>query len=323
MKIKRITNNYPPNMLRIEYMLGNLCNYKCNYCFPGSNEGTVRWPDIELVKNNLTHLLNFYKKNGKDLFQFYLIGGEPTLWKDLPILTKYLKEEFGAIINISTNGSRKSNWWIDNADKFDDIEISVHHEFVDTDHVIEVADIIYEKGVNTVANVLMDPNNFEKCISIIEKLKLSNCPWPIIAKSVHYNGETKYTEEQKKYFADTVKRMPDMDWYNTVNRDPVWKKITWVDTDTEKIQIPSNNWFTINKINHFTGWTCNLGVDHIEIFQDGTISGNCKQKIWGLNYHYNLYDLEFINNFNPTLVPVICKQLICQCTSEIIINKYA
>jgi len=51
--------------------------------------------------------------------------------------------------------------------------------------------------VNTVANVLMDPNNFEKCISIIEKLKLSNCPWPIIAKSVHYNGETKYTEEQK------------------------------------------------------------------------------------------------------------------------------
>jgi organic radical activating enzyme len=304
-------------------MLGNLCNYKCNYCFPGSNEGTVNWPDIEIVKTNIGHLLDFYKKNGKDIFQFYLIGGEPTLWKDLPILTEYLKSEYNAIINISTNGSRKLNWWDNNAKWFDDIEISVHHEFVNIEHIKDVADIIYSKNINTVANVLMDPNHFEKCKLIIDSLLSSKHPWPIIAKSVHYNGESRYTEEQKLFFSKTVKRMPDMDWYNRVNKNPVWKKQVWVDYQDIKQEIINNNWFTLNKLNHFQGWSCNLGIDHIEIFQDGTISGNCKQKIWGLDYYYNLYDPNFCKTFNPTFQPVVCQQSICQCTSEIIINKHA
>ena len=54
--ITRILNNDDPNLLRIEYMPGNLCNYKCHYCFPGSNEGDVKWPDVDLVLKNLDHL---------------------------------------------------------------------------------------------------------------------------------------------------------------------------------------------------------------------------------------------------------------------------
>jgi molybdenum cofactor biosynthesis enzyme MoaA len=323
MKLLRIKNNYPEDFLRIEYMLGNLCNYKCNYCFPGSNEGTVKWPDLNLVKRNLSHLLDYFKRNGKSKIQLYIIGGEPTLWKDLTKLTKFLKEEYDAIINISTNGTRKIDWWLENSKYFDDIEISVHHEFVNVSHIKEIADAIYEGEVNTVANVLMDPYYFEKCKSIVDQLQDSKHPWPIIAKSVHYNGESRYSEEQKSYFSKTVKRMPDMDWYNRVNKNPVWKRQVWVDTENETMEIPSNNWFVLNNLNHFKGWNCNLGIDNLEIFQDGRISGNCGQKIWGASFHYNLYDTEFKEKFNPQFLPTVCQQEICSCASEIIINKYA
>ena len=44
----------------IELDLGNVCNYKCNYCFPGANEGTVLWPDIDKIE---AALLNYIKQH--------------------------------------------------------------------------------------------------------------------------------------------------------------------------------------------------------------------------------------------------------------------
>ena len=42
----------------IELDLGNVCNYKCNYCFPGANEGTKLWPNIDKIE---TALLKYIK----------------------------------------------------------------------------------------------------------------------------------------------------------------------------------------------------------------------------------------------------------------------
>ena len=64
--LTRVINSRKSNVLSIEFMLGNLCNYKCSYCFPGSNEGDHPWPDYELLIKNLKHLLDTYKNKGKD-----------------------------------------------------------------------------------------------------------------------------------------------------------------------------------------------------------------------------------------------------------------
>lgn len=324
MIIKEIKNNYPPNLLRIEYMMGNLCNHKCSYCFPGSNEGTNPWPDINLVKKNLGHLLDHYKKNGKNRFQFYLIGGEPTLWKDLPELCYFLKNNYDVIINISTNATRKLDWWEKHGNAFDNIDISVHHEFANVSHIISVADLIYEKNINLTCNVLMDPAHFEKCCDIIKELKTSKKRWTIITKSVKYNGLTRYNQEQKDFLKFNIKRLPNIFWYIKTLKNPVFKnKFKVVDENNKTKTIYNDNWFVLNKLNYFEGWNCNLGVDHIEIYQDGTISGNCRQKIYNHNAYYNLYDKNFLEIFNPEISATICKQRICGCSGEIIINKYA
>ena len=90
------------------------------------------------------------------------------------------------MIRTLTNGYKKLDWWEQNAKFFDHVEISVHNENADIDHIISVADHLFESETMVVANVLMDPKNFNVCKDIIEQLKISKHPWPIIAKTVFF-----------------------------------------------------------------------------------------------------------------------------------------
>jgi organic radical activating enzyme len=321
MNIKKIENNYPSDLLRIEYMLGNVCNYKCWYCFPGSNEGDMPWPDIDLAKKNIYDLLSYYKNQGKNKFQFYLIGGEPTIWKELPNLITHLKSSFNCNFSISTNASRSVNWWRQNAHNFDSIEISVHHQFVDLNHIKQVIKILQDKKIEFVVNVLMDPDNFDKCKKIIENLKTKKNKFTLIAKYVHFNGMTRYDENQKEYFENHIKQYPSL-WDSIFNKNKIQPlRIKVVTENDQKIKVKNDSWFSLNKLNHFQGWSCNLGKDHIVIQSNGIISGNCNQKIYGSDSYYNLYDNQFKEKFIPIIQPTICKKNTCECKNEIVIRK--
>lgn len=318
--IKEIDNNVPDDMLRIEYMLGNFCNYKCYYCFPGSNEGDVPWPDIEVIKNNLYHLLTHYKKYGKNKFHFYLVGGEPTVWKNLPDLCSFLKDNFSVVIELSTNASRSLKWWSDNLRNFDHVAISVHNEFAKIDHIIEVADMLYHNGSYVNADVLMDPANFERCSDIVNELCNSRYQWPIIAKAVYFNGSHKHTQDQLDYLKEPIKRMPDMNWHYATSKKPVIT--TTIKYDNGNIvNTIDDGWIKKNNLNFFYNWSCNIGVEIIKIFENGKISSNCQQKLYGLDHEYNLYDADFTKKFNVEITSTLCKQLICPCNRETITKK--
>lgn len=316
--LTEVINSQPSDLLHIEYDLGNLCNHRCSYCFPGSNEGTVPWPDVGKVIKHLDHLLNHYINNGKTKFDIYLIGGEPTLWKELPDLCQHLKTNYDIKIRLSTNGSRKVDWWKNNAHLFDQIEVSVHHEFADVAHISTVLDIIYDAKINTVANVLIDPDHFDKCQSIVNQLKSSKRRWPIVAKVVHFNGLVRYTEDQKKYLLSPLKRIPNLFWWFSLKHHTS-DKVSIV-KDNKKQHV-NENWFGLNNLNRFQGWTCNLGVDLIKIHRDGDITGNCRQKIYRIDQYYNIYDENFINEFSPQIIPIVCNKAVCECTHEITIKK--
>jgi len=318
--INEIDNDVPDNMLRIEYMLGNFCNYKCHYCFPGSNEGDVSWPDIAVVKNNLYHLLTHYKKYGKNKFHFYLVGGEPTVWKDLPELCNFLKSNFDVIIELSTNASRSLRWWTENLNNFDHIAISVHNEFAKIDHIIEVADMLYHNGAYVNADVLMDPNNFDACKDIVNALFDSQHNWPIIAKAVYFDGLHKHTQDQLEYLKEPIKRMPSMEWHNSTTKKPV-VTTTIKYSNGEIVNTIDDGWIKKNNLNFFYNWSCNIGVEIIKIFGNGRISSNCQQPLYGLNTEFNLYDSNFIETFDVPIVPTTCKQLICPCNRETVAKK--
>jgi organic radical activating enzyme len=316
--LTQIIEGRESNILTIELMLGNLCNYKCSYCFPGSNEGTHLWPDTDLLIKNITHLFETYKKHGKNKFELTVLGGEPTLWKDLPKFCKFLKSNYNTAIRIATNGYRKPEWWKENSKLFDSIEISVHSEFANPEHIKQVGDTLYLENTNVVANVLMNPYEFDKCVSVLEEIKKSKYKWPIIGKSVHYNGLTRYSEEQKKYLKDPLKRWPDLEWWSNLNYNEEYE--TWIIENNEKKKV-SYNYFSLEGKNKFKGWECNLGVDHLRISMTGKISGNCDQLLYGENFYFNLYEENFSLLFNPKIVPVICASYMCKCGFENNISK--
>lgn len=317
MNIIEVKSNWKSSDLRIEFMIGNLCNYSCWYCFPGSFEGTHRFPDYDLIVKNLLHLVNRYKAKGKKRIFLHIIGGEPTLWPKLGEFAELFSKE-GCLISISTNASRTIRWWEEYAKFFDKVIISFHHERVDVDHNIQVGDILYRNGAIVNANVLMDPNAWDKCVSIIEKIKKSKHKWTILAAEV-LHSKILYNKEQKEYLKDYIKRKPNLLNYLRRNKHArVEIKVVLEDHSVKKVQ---NNWITLNKLNHFKGWSCSLGQDSLFITKEGNVTGTCNENLYGLDFSYNIYDPEFEKKFDPELNPVICSKDDCWCQAEVILNK--
>ena len=330
MKPIAIFNDDFKNVLRIEYIIGTLCNYKCHYCYPGCNDGKYRFPtDFNMVVNNLSHMLNIYKEHfGKKEVRINLTGGEPTLWPELGKFAEYFSKTHNCKISIVTNASRTMRFWKEYAHYFDDISISVHNEFADVDHVIEVMDWVYHNtNVLINAQVLMDPLNWDRCVMIAEKMKSHTTPWVLKVKPVFTNGEIKgFTEEQLSYIEQKMKKIPPAEWIQlqrTLGRLQENKSDMRVLMDTGE-EIPADTFKVISNGWHFfSGWDCNLGVDRFAIERDGTISGSCgARNMFGMTDRFSIYDPEFSTKFTPDIITTTrCQQVLCNCPTEVKIPK--
>ena len=314
----KITSNLPNDLLRIELFLGNTCNYNCWYCYPGSHEGDIPWPKLDLIIENLNHLIEYYRAQGKKRVHIHIIGGEPTLWKEFGIFVQQLKQKQKCVISISTNASRTLRWWNEYGHYIDHVMISCHQEQVDIEHVIGVADLLYSKQVSVSTKVLMDPNEWNKCVAIVDRLKTSKKRWPVSVLEVFHDSVT-YTDKQKQYIGSSIKRWPNLFYYLRTNK-MIRKNATVTFLDGNKKTVP-HNWLSLNGQNSFYGWSCNIGVDTIYIDPYGNIGGACGEKLFDLDFKYNIFDQNFNTKFNPILKPTTCKTLLCQCQPEINCTK--
>jgi len=322
-KIIKIVRKNTSN-LDIEFVLGNTCNYKCSYCFPGSNEGTQRWPDVDLTLKNFSILLDSYKN--KNRIHLKLVGGEPTLWPNLLTFVKELKSKYNIIISMSTNGSRTIRYWEEISTYFDDIQISVHHEQADLDHLIAVSDVIYKTNQTIFsANVLMDPRSWDKCVAITEYLLSHSDGWMVAVVPVQFDGLTRYNSEQQQYVAVKNKRMPPMPWVQKLidlGKLPPEKNYnksiaTFADGTTKEVD---GHYLINNQLNRFKGWECNLGVDRIFINGEGQLEGACQTELF--NNQLNIREIEFESKMpNISIAPIICNKEICGCSAETRLTK--
>ena len=318
-QVVQVHNFEKSTNLRIEYMVGNTCNFKCWYCPPWAHAATHRhFGDYDLLLKNMLHLLEHYSKNGKTHFELNYVGGEPTLWPRIAEFSREIKKHYNVFVSINTNSSRTLRWWEENATAFDKIKMSCHHGDVDIDHYIAVADLLYKKGRNVNALMMMDPSHWDKCMSLLEKCKASKYPWFVSAMEV-YSG-IQYTPEQKKFFDNCIKRKPSIWWIVRHEQIFGWRpKVTFADGTTKTVE---RNWLSINDLNKFKGWSCNLGIDSINIQHDGKITGTCGMKLFDLQEYFNIYDQDFTDQFSPNLVPVICEVEKCWCQPEYLLDKF-
>lgn len=331
----KITSNKSSNVLEIAWDPSNVCNFKCRYCFYGSNHATHRNPDdIDLIVDNFRHLMDHYKKIGKDKFHFFIAGGEPTLWKDLGVFIKKIKMYHNVYISIITNGSRTLRWWREYAHAIDDAHITHHIDQGDVEHIIKVADILHEHGSKTTVKVLMDPAKWDQGISDIKFMKkYSKHPWFIMTaqvlepEQINSNSlinDVSYTEDQLKFIKKELKRIPGLKWF-WKNRHllkehiRLWESRAYLDNNT-RIKSQSGTYFS-KGWNNFKGWSCSIGVERVYVHWTGNITGSCQSKLFGLNFYYNILDRKFKEKFNPNITTTICPNSGCWCMPETHVSK--
>jgi len=320
MQLISLSNSHPKDVVNINYQIGNTCNYSCWYCFPGSHEGNYRWPNFELAKENLEHIIKCYQKHGKKFFNIDIIGGEPTLWPDLEKFTRHFKN-FGCKFHLSTNGSRTLNWWKKNGGSFDTVYISCHHEKIDVSHIRDLADELWENHNNVLCDVLMDAGAWEKCVSIVDELLKSRKTFPVNVKPIKLgNSIQDYNKDQLDYLNDQRKREPvDEDIFTESRKKP---PVSLIFNDGTVKEVPKN-YVLINDLNRFEGWSCNLGVDVIFINFDGSIGSVCGNRLLGFESgSYNLYDPELSKKFNPVIKPTTCQKEKCMCQVGFLLDKH-
>ena len=136
-----------PNVIVVDWMLGNVCNYKCHYCFPFANNETKKVPPLEIFEHNLNYLIDKIKENGLTPY-FVLSGGEPTVYNQILDLLRIIKDNNFRSLMV-TNASRTVNWWQKNIDLIDDVYISYHPQYKNEKHILEVIKTLKDKHITT------------------------------------------------------------------------------------------------------------------------------------------------------------------------------
>ena len=93
-RARRASDPHAP-MSRCELLVTSRCNFKCPYCRPMCHG------DIPLTQ--ALEVLRLWTDDHLENLRFS--GGEPTLYRDLPLLVKYAKKKGVQRIAVSTNGS--------------------------------------------------------------------------------------------------------------------------------------------------------------------------------------------------------------------------
>jgi MoaA/NifB/PqqE/SkfB family radical SAM enzyme len=325
MKPVEIKSRKAKNMLHINWLPTNVCNFHCRYCYPGCNDATHRAPkDIDLIVKNARHLFDFYNQHGKDKFHIFLAGGEPTLWPELAELAVKIKEKHNVYFTLVSNGSRTLRWFKEKGKVFDNVHLTHHLQDGNIEHITQVADIMYEHGCKTTVKVLMDPYRWDEGVAAIKYLKKhSKHSWFIMAGQVNeLDNSWTYTKEQEKFLKREIKRIPNLLWF-WKNRHLFKEEIRLFESDAifangkKKKALPST--YVNHRWNNFKGWECDIALNNLYIDWRGDVrSGAC-----GLRFdkEYNILDKDFAEKFNPQVRSNICPFNCCTCKPETHVDK--
>lgn len=314
MEITEVKQNWPSDLMRIDLTLGNFCNYKCWYCWPGCNSGTHKWPDFELFTDNLCHLLDHYlNTTHKKRFDIHVMGGEITHWPKFFDLIKFFKDRYDCIFTLTTNASKSLEWWEKATPFLDYVIISSHHQFCDPYHVRDVADLLYEKNIIVTLSVLMDPTAWDTCIEHVEIYKKSRRCWSIRYLEVISNIIT-YTDQQRKTLGNLRARNASLFWFLRNNKS-YRSSVKVIDSKGKKHRVGDQS-IVLDRMNNFKGWQCNVGVDWVAVKFDGTVVGICGNMLYSDNIVYNIFEKDFKERFNPEIKTSICDRNECWCMFE-------
>ena len=268
---------------RVQWLLGNSCNYHCSYCHPMFHMGDKPFPSDELVLEVCQDLIAHYDELGRDIV-FEYIGGEPTLLESLPYVGERLHNHPIDMV-LKTNGSASMEWWQRARRYLSKVVISVHREHCDLKHIYKVIEYLQEDTLTPIDLKVLVPvtHTDESWDWGVATLKDIRRRFHLGKLQMMYSN---FGRGSNMYFPYSQKKWDQ--YISLGGKQPV------PSVDDGLTRLPPS----------YTGKTCYAGIETIAIDSDGNIwRGWCNQggKIG------NIFEMPI---FWPK-EPIICKKDFC------------
>lgn len=291
--IKFYEFGYDHNVLTVQWNLGNICNYKCEYCPSILHNGTRAWVDLPLIENTIIKIQEHFPEK-KIKLEF--LGGEITLYKDFINLMKFCKENNFSNI-IFTNASRTFRHWSEVLPYLDKILLTYHPHTTDKLHFEQVVNLLNSNNVECFVHIAMTDRYFSDTIEFGKLLyskynNLSISPTLMMDKEnkKNFNGYFyNYNQEQ----IDAINLFKQSERYVA-------------EYDNGDIQEYDLNSVKLQGLNKFKGFNCGSNKSFITIDAFGNASTSiCRQKTTINIYKDNIEELfkDFICGINECKNP--------------------
>ena len=136
----------PESPLQVQWSMGNVCNWDCEYCPDYSKAGDNPWPEESHCTNFLNQLFDHVNKINKKV-HIDLIGGEVTLYPSFKQLAQQINSA-GSTLSIFSNGSRTIRFWEEIKNYLNTIVISYHPLSNTRQHLTNVIDVLLSSDRN-------------------------------------------------------------------------------------------------------------------------------------------------------------------------------
>lgn len=157
-------------IVKIEWNLGKRCNFNCSYCDEFTHDNKSKHLDFETAQRTIDKI---FDKLGDKIIKINLTGGEPTVNPNIEQILKYMREK-GALIGLTTNGSRTFEFYAGILQYIDSIIFSYHMEYhkreVIPENIVKLNDEIkkHDRYIHLHVHMMMLPGQFEEAKHAIQ-----------------------------------------------------------------------------------------------------------------------------------------------------------
>lgn len=305
------------NIVLINWILGNKCNYDCPYCPEELNGGSHEWVSVKDVEAVAEKAINHYvSKHNKKLY-FCLNGGEVTCCNELYDICGMLDDK-GCGIALLSNGSASLDTWEKLIPLIDHVCFSYHPFFSKSQHFIDVVDMVHSK-VATHVSIMMHPDRFNQCQEIGTKMlseftNISMSFSSIMKQLGVCQNLLSYTREQQEEMDRLESAAQNIKWTRSLETYRGTMTKVYEDGTTEVVSIQQ---LTSKGESCFKNWLCYAGSEMLSILYDGNIypawcfEGEKMEKIG------TVYD----DNISFPESPLVCPFDNCWDYSDLLITK--
>jgi MoaA/NifB/PqqE/SkfB family radical SAM enzyme len=292
----KITSSWPhQDQIKVEWNLGKRCNYDCTYCPSSIHDNFSSHTDINILETTVDKLCEI----GKPL-RISLTGGEPCVHPDIEDLLDYFKRKDIFWVNLTTNGTRPANWYLQNEMYFNHLVFSLHFEY-DWQRVMRTINEFYDKTqTDFFVNIMAHYNHMDSVRKVVKEFREKGIRFAV--------RRIRWTEGDHNVFDDMRYDGNDLEWILSQNATAK------ANCRIDDVEIMHANDVIKLHLNKFKDWTCNAGIESLMINWDGDVHRATCRVGGSLG---NIY----AGTFSIPINPIICDRNYCTCAADIPLTK--